>query len=444
MIQKIASCGPFRSNRWLSAVRSYIPAEVTRGGWWISCGKLVTQAAQLSQLVILARILAPEDFGKMGIITVLLGGVESVTEPGLNAALIQRPGDIRPYLDTVFSLSAIRGLGLSILVLLLARAATNFWNVGEAVRVVQVMALLLLIRGLTNPATVHFTKDLNFRSIFYWNLCEVSAGLIAAVVVALLFRNVWALAASVLAAQSAKTGVSYLIHPYRPRFALDWTKAKELSGFGRWVFGTNLVTFLGLQGDSAVIGKLLGVGSLGSYQMAFRLSAIPRSTIVDPVAQVAFPLLSRQQFDRKVLKATYDRLFWATALLCGAFLLIALVWTEPLIRVILGAKWLHMIHAFRFVAVGNFFRSLAVLPGFLFYAVGRPRTAFYLPLVRMIAMAVLIYPLVATNGLRGAGMCMIVSSAAMIPVWGTAVRRAFRRASVNCDSKPCDMVGAEL
>ena len=206
-------------------------------------GNVLNRLAGLIKLGILARLLTPADFGLIGIAMVLIRWFEQFSQTGFNQALIRTSGDIRPYLNTLWTWQVLRGIVLSLVLILAAPVAARFFGHPEASHVIQALAPLIFLRGLTNPAVVYLMRELDFRRVVCWNMWQVFSGLAVAIPMAVISRNAWALVLSLLVGQVVSTIVSYRIHAFRPRFALDWVRVREMSQFGKWIFWNNLVRF---------------------------------------------------------------------------------------------------------------------------------------------------------------------------------------------------------
>jgi O-antigen/teichoic acid export membrane protein len=245
--------------QWLSFRGGGLRAEVVRSTIWLAMGNGSAKVVNLLKIAILGRLLAPDDFGLMAIAILTLKWLEFFSETGFNKALVQHQGDIESLLDTAWLVQLARGVVLAILLFIMAPMIAYFFSVPEATAIIQASSVILIIRGLANPAMVYLRRDLDFKRIFWWTFSNAAVGLVVAVCAALLYRNVWALMTSVLAATIASTILSYVIKPYRPRLQFHWPHVETLMQFGKWIFFLTVVSFVGLYADSAMVGKLLGM-----------------------------------------------------------------------------------------------------------------------------------------------------------------------------------------
>jgi len=246
----------------------------------------------VARTLVVARLLGARELGVMGIALLTLGTVDAFTATGVETALVSQPGDVRRDLDSAFAIQALRGLLLTALLWAAAPFVAAFFGTAEAAPVIRAVAVTALLRGLSNPAVILLVKRIEFRRLFWWSLPEVVVGFALAVGVALVRRDVWALVAGAVGAQATATAASYAMLPRRPGLAVSREAVRRLLGYGKWVSGTRILAWIGLSADNAVVGRLLGAGALGVYQLAFRVGELAVTTFTRAVVQVALPAFS--------------------------------------------------------------------------------------------------------------------------------------------------------
>src|SRR5260370_36297266 len=128
-----------------------------------------------------------------------------------------------------------------------------------------------------------------------------------------------------------------------------------------WVLVTQALTFLSLQGDNGFVAKILGIGSLGLYQVAFRIAELPVTGFTQVVSQVALPSLSTLQGEPDRLRSWYFGAQRVVLLVHGAFVALVLLFGGPLTRAILGPTWMPIVPALRILVVAMLLRSLVDL-----------------------------------------------------------------------------------
>ena len=218
--------------------------RVIKGGTWVLGLRFSCRVLSFIRTIILARLLAPEDFGLLGIAMLSIAFLDTFSMTGFETALIQKDKNIDSYLDTAWTVSAIRGIILFIVLFFSSPLISNFFNSPDASLVIKVIAISTLINGFKNLGIVFFQKELEFHKQYILEITATLTNLIVAIILAFILRNVWALVWSGLAANFARLILSYKLHSYRPKIKFEEEKFKELFGFGKWVLGSSIVILL--------------------------------------------------------------------------------------------------------------------------------------------------------------------------------------------------------
>jgi O-antigen/teichoic acid export membrane protein len=390
--------------------------KVAKGGFWVFFLKIVNRGFSLIRLIILARILSPNDFGLMGIALLTMFTLETFSQTGFQAALIQKKKDVKSYLDSAWTVLILRGFILFTILYFIAPYAAIFFDAPKAKLIIQVIGFSMFFGAFTNIGVIYFRKELEFNKEFIYQLSGTLADFIVAVTAVLILKNVWALVLGLLAGNIVRSFVSYLIHPYRPHLSSDLRKAKELFGFGRWILGSSIIVFLATQGDDIFLGKVLGVTALGFYQMAFRFANLPGSEI-GVLSRIAFPTYSKLQDNIPKLRRTYLKMVRFITFLSIPFAGGIFVLGPAFTHIFLGEKWMPMISALRILSISGAVRVMVSTGGALFNAVGRPDIDFKMNLARVSTLAVVIYPLTMLWKISGTSLAVLLAVCACIPIW---------------------------
>jgi O-antigen/teichoic acid export membrane protein len=386
--------------------------RAVRGGLWLLALDAIGKCASLLKLLILGRLLSADDFGAAGVALLAVYWAEYVSETGLSSALIQRPGNVKPFLDVVFTVQLLRGLALGLALWAGAPLLGAWVGSGQVVPAIRVVALLVVVRGATSPAVACLHRELAFRKLTAARLGGIAAGLVTAVGVALVRADVWALLASVLVAQCVDTALSYWITRHRPRLSLDLARARELMSFGKWVFGANVVSVVGLHLDGVVVARALGIASLGLYQMAQQLIVAPLVHVANHVHGVLFSTFSSIQGERDRLRRA---LLACLAVVGGTAIPVACLvslFAAPLVGLMVGPKWQGMAGAAAVLAWVGVSEAVCAVTSPLLKARGRPDLVMRGLTVKAVLVAVLVVPLVRTAGLEGAALSVLTGALA--------------------------------
>lgn len=401
----------------LSKPRRTLPQKMIHGGFWISSLRIVRRVFGLIRLIIIGRILAPSDFGLMGIALLAMSALETFSSFGFKQALIQKKENTSNYLDAAWTVLIIRGFVVFVLVYLVAPYVAFFFHIPEVKPIIQVLGLVTFFQAFANIGIIYFHKELEFNKVFLYRFVGISTNFIVAVVAAIVLRSVWALVLGLLAEKVVSIIVSYLIHPYRPHLSKDIEKAQELFGFGKWILGSSILSFIGKHIDDIFVGRVLSATALGFYQMAYRISNMVETEITQVISSVAFPAYAKIQDQGARLRKVYFRimrLIFAVSLpITMGLVLLAPEFTQ----VFLGEKWMPMVIAMQLLAVAGLIKSIVSAGRPLFVGSGYPNYAFYVQLIRGLTIIIVIYPLIIYMGISGAAIGVILSITGMLIIW---------------------------
>jgi O-antigen/teichoic acid export membrane protein len=373
-----------------------------KGGFWVFSIRIIGNGFGIVRLIILARILAPEDFGVMGIAMLTMTVLETFSQTGFHAALVQKKTNIKPYLNAAWTFLVIRGFIIFAILFFSAPLVSIFFKSPLAKPVIQVLGIYAVIQALTNIGVVYFEKELEFNKQFIFKISGTIVDLFVSIILSILLKSVWALVYGLLAGQITLLFVSYIIHPFRPKLSFNWKQVKELFGFGKWILGSSILGFIVKQGDDIVVGKVISASALGLYQMAFRLSNLPATEITQVISKVTFAAYSKIQDNVARLRNAFTRTlrmvsFVSFPLGGGMFIIAA-----ETIRVFLGDKWMPMVPAFQILCLTGVLRSITANFGSVFNSTGRPDIQTKASLINTLVIIITIYPLVKHFGIVGA------------------------------------------
>ena len=407
--------------------------KVIKSGTWVFITNILQQAFFLIRLIILARLLAPSDFGLFGIALVTLAALDTFSRVGLREALIQKKENTKPFLDTAWTVGVIRGFLIFAVIFVAAPYVASFFGVKQAEPVLRVIGLAAILSSLGNVTVLYFEKDLKFHKNAVYLLSGAFADMVVSIVIGILTRSVWALVCGRVAKELVRCGVSYGLDSYRPRFKLDIEKAKSLFGFGRWIMASSVLIFILNQGDDIFVGRLLGVAALGFYQMAYRLSNMPTTQITHVISLVTFPAYSKVQDNIPRLREAYLMTLRVTAFLAFPIAGLVLIMAGDVTRIFLGEKWMPMVPAMQILCIFGVTRAINGTAGAIFHGVGKPGIQTKVSAVQLVIMLAIIYPLSVNWGIVGTALAVVIPN---ILVCGII----FRKVRKIIDSRYRDIV----
>jgi len=406
-----------------TAAADSMSEKVIKGSFWVLALRLTNRFLGILRTLILARLLLPEDFGLIGVATITISIIETFSQPGIGAALIQKKERIENYLDTVWTVSIIRSIIIYVLLFVCAPYVSDFFKVPEASGVIQVFGVSVLIAGFRNSGVVFFQKTLDFKKQYIYELSILLGNIFVAIPAALILCNVWALVLGGLAGSITRLVMSYVLHPFRPRFRFDKQKFSELFRFGRWVLGSSILVFWVSQGDDIFLGKIFGVTALGLYQMAFMISSLPTTETSRVISHVTFPSYSKLQDDIHRFSNAYlkvlQMIFFIAIPLAGAIF----VFASDAISIFLSNRWLQVVPLLRILVWAGLARAFVDATGSVFNACGKPRINTKWQFINLVVLITSMYPLSRNFGTAGVAIAVLVANMAAVLVSIYEVRK---------------------
>lgn len=348
-----------------------LTTSVALGTAWTIGLRLFERSIGLVSTIVLARLLAPRDFGVVAMAMAVVALLERLTALGVESSLISHRAPTREHYDTAWTLSCGIGLGIAALLFTLAAPAAKFYDEPDVRNVLYVVALFPLFSGLGNIGVVDFRRNLQFRRDFWVGALNKIVAFLVTVPLAFLLRNYWALLAGMLAGRVAALIQSYVVHPYRPRFSL--AKIREQFAFSQWMLISGLLVFLRTRLSDLVLGKQLGAGALGLFNMGREIGTLPTGELVAPINRAIFPGYSKIANDRGRLAEGFFRVLAVIALLAipaGAGLGAL---SELIVSVALGERWLPSAGVLAIMSFFGVTMALQTNTGAVFLALRRPK-----------------------------------------------------------------------
>jgi O-antigen/teichoic acid export membrane protein len=404
----------------------YIKETIT-GVSWVGGYRIANRLLTLVKTVILARLLLPVQFGIFGIATLALSFLEIVTETGINVFLVQEKSEIKEYLDTAWIVSIGRGILITIFLLLVSPLVAKFFNSPESLPVLLVISIVPFARGFLNPAEARFQKDLLFNKEFWFRLVCLILDSSVAIILALMTHSVFAMVWGLIAGVILELILSWLVLTPRPSLSFEWEKAKRIIDRGKWMTGASIFNYLFTNGDNMTVGKLLGEGPLGIYNVAYKISYLPISEISDVVSRVTFPVYTRISTDYERLKRAFLKTTLVTCLLITIAGIGIYVFAQQIVLIVLGPNWTAAIPVLKVLSIFGVVKGASFVPLSLFLAVNKQEYVTYVTLLGIAGLFIPIIPLTLKYGLIGTGYSVIIGSLVTLPLIIYYTLKIFRK-----------------
>lgn len=401
-----------------------LTTTVVRGAGWMFAGKLAGRGLAVIKLIVLARLLSPDDFGLFGLMMLATMALDTFTRTGFDKALIQFPADAHTHLDTAWTIQILRGLALAGLLYAGAPLAAWFFDEPRITPLLRVFCVAPVIAGFDNIGIVYLMKNLNYVRQVFFTLCIDTTAMIVGIALALQFRNVWALVGATLTACVVRNVLSYVMHPYRPRLAMKKESVRRLLGYGVWLLGSSILVFVSVKGDRIVLGHLLGASALGIFGVAVQIADLPASQITVVLNNVMMPAYAKAQGARDRLGRAFVRVLELVATLSLPLTALLVFAAPEIILGLIGEQWAAAIRPLQILALVSLVQSIDGTTTPLYLGTGHPRLQFTRTLIRGVVTLALVIPLTLRWGVSGTALADLAGIAILIPLMKRALRIA--------------------
>ena len=296
--------------------------RVSASASWVFVGHMSSQILRLASNLIMTRLLVPDMFGVMALVTVFMMGIAMFSDVGLQQNIVQsKKGEEQSYPDTAWSVQIIRGVIIFVIALIISFALfftqqQNFFPENSVYAdpvlpyVLAVMSFTAVLAGFNSVNLFLLNRKLLVSKVITIELFSQAIGLIVMVSVAWFWREIWVLVLAGLISATVKMLLSH--HSSlgkRCRFRIDKQHFHDILHFGKWIFLGSILGFLLSQGDRLFLGAWLTPEMLGIYSIAFFMANAAREIMKKLAGSVFYPMLSEVfRENPEKIKSVYYRL----------------------------------------------------------------------------------------------------------------------------------------
>lgn len=312
---------------------------VGRGLAWGALSTVVLRLSNMLVGIVLARLLAPQQFGVYAVALTVQGILITVTDLGLSADLVRAHEPLRRE-PTVALLSLMSGIVLASVMIATARPVAQALGGAQAAPVIMVLAFTIVVAGAGVVPFARMQRAFQQKQLFYTSAVDFTIGTLVTVALVLHGWGPMALAVGRVVAQPCATALQFILTRCRPRFGFDRALAGSALAYGLPLAGANLLSMALLNVDNVVVVRLTGATALGYYVLAFNVASWPMTAIgqtVRPVALAAFSRLHRDDVSPGASLSVSVRLTWPIAVVAAIVLMATSI---PLVAVLYGGRWL--------------------------------------------------------------------------------------------------------
>lgn len=334
-----SSGGRQNPERFFADDRGDLARRSARSGFAVLGGQAGAFLATLLVTPIIARLLTPEDFGLVAMVTAVTAFMLAWRDLGLTQATAQRAGITHGQVSNLFWVNAAFGLVGGGIIAALAVPLADFYGEPRVTPITLALAGAMPIAALGAQHQALLQRRLELHKLAVVRLVSVVGAAAAMVTIALLTRSFWALVAGEIVAVLLLTAGCWLACGWRPGLPRRGEAIGGLLRYGAFVSLTSIVGTAQRNADKVVVGRAFGDAALGAYNRAFAVLILPITQLIRPLTQVALPTLAKLQDEPDRFRVFYRRGLGTVSLIGLPFVALVFVAAEPIVLLMLGEQW---------------------------------------------------------------------------------------------------------
>jgi O-antigen/teichoic acid export membrane protein len=343
-----------------------------RGAGVTLAGQACRFLLQVGSIVVLARLLVPDDFGLVAMVVAITGVADVIRDFGLFAAAVQSRELSDDERSNLFWVNLAIGAACCGAVVLATPLVAGLYGEPRLEPIVLAVAGIFVVTGATTQFKAELSRALRFRALVTADVIAQAAGITTAVVLALRGAGYWAIVAQQVVVPTVTLVVTAAASRWRPGRPRPSVPIGRFFRFGGSLLGTQLLSYLTKNIDNIAIGAVWGPASLGVYSRAYQMLMTPLNQINAPLTNVALPVLSRVADDAEVYDHYLRRAQLVGCYLTATVFAVCAGLAVPLVAVLFGPNWSGIAPVFAVLAVGGVFRAVAQLSYWIYLSSGRP------------------------------------------------------------------------
>ena len=363
-------------------MESAIKNKAVKGMAWVGIEKFARQVIAFALSIVMARLLTPRDYGVVGMLSIFMMISTQFIDSGFGAALIQKKDRTEVDYATVFYFNLAIAIFCYIVLFVASPSIAAFYKMPILKDVCRIVALGLPLGALCTIQRSRMTIMLNFKTQTIVTLVSLIVSGFLGVCLAYKGFGVWALVWQGLCSNIVSIVLLWSLSKWHPLLAFSVNSFKRFFSFGWKHLCSSLINCIYGEIYTLIVGKAFGAAEIGYYTRAKGYAYLPTNTISDMVLRVNFPILAQLQDDREKLISAYGRMLKMPMFLLIPVLFGMAVIATPLIKVMIGEKWLPCVPFLQVLCVGMVFVPLTRINLNLLYVKGRTDCVLRLELIK--------------------------------------------------------------
>lgn len=380
--------------------------KTTRGVFWAGIDRFGIVLLQFVINIVLAHLLAPDDFGIVGMILIIVAVSNIVTDGGFGAALIQKSNPNEDDFSTTFYINIVTSILIYIAIYLAAPGIAHFLKLPILADILRSISIVIIINSFGLVPKVKLRRSMAFKQIALSNISAYICAAVIAIYLAYSGYGAWGLVAMHIINALFSNLFFCLAAKWHPSLIFSAKSLKELFAYGEYMLISDILSNICFHIQSTLVGKYFSPYTAGQYAQAKKMEEVACITLPSAMNQVLFPLYSQMQHDKEGIRRMLSLNTKMIAFVIFPLMTILIIVAEPLILFLFGDKWMDSVFYFQVLCIGGYFCSLQYFNYHAVAAIGESRTLFYAGLFKSIFLI--------TTMLIGVHFCMEAVLLAMV------------------------------
>lgn len=351
---------------------------------WRFAERSGAQIVALVVSIVLARLLSPNEYGTIALITVFTSISQVFVDSGLGSALVQKKDADDLDYSTIFYFNIILCIVIYSILFVFSPNIARFYNDESIVPMIRVLAITVIISGVKNVEQAYVSKHLIFKKFFFSTLIGTLVAAAVGITMAYRGMGVWALVAQQVTNVSIDTLILWFTVEWRPKFIFSFLRLKELFSYGWKILISALIETVYTDIRQLIIGKVYSKSDLAFYNQGNRFPALIVGNINTSIDSVLLPVMSSVQDNREEVKRLTKKAISTSTFLIAPMMIGLAVIAPDLIRLLLTEKWIGCVPYLRILCISYMFWPIHTANLNAIKALGRSDIYLILEIVKKI------------------------------------------------------------
>jgi len=383
--------------------------KAIRGMAWSSIGQVTALSLSFISNIVLARLLCPDDFGCIGMLTIFLTISSVFVNGGFGMALIQKKDATNTDYTTIFWWNLVISILCVIILFFSAPYIADFYHTPLLRDVLRVLSLELILTAIAIVPTNHLKKQFEFKQLAVRTIASTSISLVITVYLAFKGYGVWSLVAHNLIKALIIDILLWNMTSWRPSLDFSIKAWKEMFSFGGMMLLSNLMNSIYNNVNGLIIGRVFSPAQMGQYAQARKLEEIPSLSLSAVINEVSFSAFSSIQDEKERLLLALRKNITSLSFLCFPMFFLLIELGENLIPFLYGQKWTPAVPLFRILCLGSMLYTITHVYESVIKALGKG-TLFFSIFTATRALGLLMILIAIPLGIEGMLWGMVIAA----------------------------------